>query len=517
MSELDLSKFEKKIIVRNIREEDIDEIVELANLSFGIPGVAFERKHYASHIRVFPEGQFCVEYDGKIVGSCSSLIVNFEEYGENHTFDEISGNGFITNHNPNGQNLYGIDVVVHPDYQGLKIGRRLYEARRKLCRKLNLKSILFGGRMPNYHKYADQLTPHEYVEQVLQRKIYDPVVTFQTMNGFVLRNIMPNYLPHDKASLKYATLMEWHNEDYRPDLSLDYRRSLPVRISSVQFRLKDIQSFDDFAAQCEYFVRSSSNVRSDFIVFPEALTMQLASLDGEKVPSKQVRKLTKYTEAYIRLFSELAVKYDINIVGGTHFVEENGSLYNVALLFQRNGAIDKQYKIHIPSNERKWWGVQPGNDVRVFDTDCGKIAIQIGYDIQFPELARIAVDQGAKIIFTPFSAEDQQGCLRVRHCAQARAIENELFTVIAGTVGHLTHLPQTNTQYGQSAIFSPCDYSFSSTGVIAEGQPNIETMVVGEVDLERLRRNREVGSVTPLKDRREEFYQTEGKKSAALT
>lgn len=506
MSKVEVAKFEKKITVRQMREEDIDEIVELANLSFGIPGVAFEREHYESHIRIFPEGQFCVEYDGKIVGSCSSLIVNFDEYGEEHTFDEICGNGYIENHNPNGENLYGIDVVVHPDYQGLKIGRRLYEARRKLCRQLNLKSILFGGRMPNYHKYADKLTPHEYVEQVLKRNIYDPVITFQTMNGFVVRGILPNYLPHDKESLKYATLMEWHNEEYRPNLSLDYRRSLPVRIASVQFRLKQITSFDDFAAQCEYFVRSASNVRADFIVFPEAMTLQLLSLENEKVPSRQVRKLTRYTENYVQLFSEMAVKYDINIVSGTHFVEETVSLYNVAFLFQRNGTIDKQYKLHIPWNERKWWGVQPGDGLRVFETDCGKVAILIGYDIQFPELGRMAAEQGANILFTPFSAEDEQGFMRVRYCALARSVENELFTVVAGTVGHLSHVPQTPTQFGLSAVFSPCDYAFAGNGVIAEGQPNSEALVVGDIDLEQLRRNREIGSVTPLKDRRPHIY-----------
>lgn len=505
MSDVEPANFEKKITVRQIQKDDIDEIVALANLSYGIPRVAFEKKHYESHIRIFPEGQFCVEYDGKIVGSCSSLIVNFDDYGEQHSFDEICGNGYIKNHNPNGKELYGIDVVVHPDYQGLKIGRRLYEARWKLCRRLNLKSILFGGRMPNYHKYADKLTPREYVEQVIKRNIYDPVITFQTMNGFVFRTIIPNYLPHDKDSLNYATLMEWHNEEYRPDLSQDYHRSLPVRIASVQLCLKQINSFDDFADQCEFYVRSASNVRSDFIVFPEALTLQLASLENETVPSRQVRTITRHSEKYVKLFLDMAVKYHINIIGG-HFIEKDGSLYNVAFLFRRDGTMDQQFKLHIPQNERKWWGVQPGDGLRVIETDCGNIAILIGYDIQFPELGRLAVEKGANILFTPFSAEDEQGCMRMRYCAQARAIENELFTVMSGSTCHLTHLPQMDTRYGLSAIFSPCDYAFTSKGIVAEGLPNSETMVVGEVDLERLRYNREAGFVTPLKDRRPHIY-----------
>ncbi|MFD1705984.1 GNAT family N-acetyltransferase [Siminovitchia sediminis] len=498
----DLSNIEKEIVVRNMREDDIEEVVKVANLSFGIPGVAFEAKHYKSHIQIFPEGQFCVEYGGKIIGACSSIVINFEEYPEEHTIDEISGDGYIRNHNPNGVNLYGLDVVVHPDYQKLKIGRRLYEARRKLCRKLNLKSIIFGGRMPNYYKYADQLTPEEYVEQVIQKKLYDPVITFQTMNGFQFKRVLPNYLPDDKASLTNATLMEWVNEDYVPPSELDYRHSLPVRISSIQYDFKKVDSFEDFARQCEYYVRNSSKVRSDFVVFPEVLTMQLAAFSNEKFPSGQAQKVTFYTNEYIGLFSGLALKYSINIVAGSHYEEEDNNIYNVSYLFRRNGTMDKQAKLHIPPSEKSWIGVQPGKELRVFDTDCGKIAILIGYDIQFPELARQAADLGANIIFTPFAEENKQGYLRIRYCSQARAIENQVYTVISGASGNLTNVTMADARYGQSAIFSPIDFSFPNDGVVAESCQDKNSVVVGDVDLEVLRRNREIGTATPFKDRK---------------
>ncbi|MFS0646999.1 GNAT family N-acetyltransferase [Siminovitchia sp. 179-K 8D1 HS] len=501
MSETDTSNKPKQIIVRNIRQKDIPEVVEVANLSFGIPGVAFQPEHYESHIRIFPEGQFCVEYDGKIVGACSSIIVNFEEYSEEHTIDEISDGGYIRNHNPKGTHLYGLDVVVHPDYQKLKIGRRLYEARRRLCRRLNLKSIVFGGRMPNYYKYANEMTPEQYVQEVIKKKIYDPVITFQTMNGFQFKKILPNYLSDDGASLKYATLMEWVNEDYVPPSDKDYRHALPVRITTVQYEMKKIGSFSDFAKQCEHYVHNSSKIRSDFIVFPEAVTLQLASFLGERFPSGQAQKAASFTNEYIKLFSDLAIKYSINIIAGSHYMEENNDLYNVAFLFKRDGTVEKQYKLHIPSQEEKWFGIQPGNELKVFDTECGKIAIVVGYDIQFPETARLAVDKGAQIIFTPFSAENEHDFLRLHYCARARAVENQAFVVTSGSFGHLTHVTQTDSRYGKSEIFSPIDFSFPGDGVIAKGQSNAETLVTGDVDLEALRRNREAGSVTPLKDR----------------
>ena len=315
---LDLSKFEKKIEIRNIESKDIDEMIQLQSLCF--PGmVPWKREHLESHLGHFPEGQFCAELEGKIIGSCSSLIVDFDEYDDRHTWDDITDNGYITNHNPNGYNLYGIEVMVHPDYRKMKIGYRLYEARKELARLLNLKSIIIGGRIPNYHKFAHEMTPRQYVDQVRLHKIYDPVLSFQLLNGFTLMRINPNYLPDDKASGKYATLMEWNNVDFNPKPKRYFKTSFPVRICVVQYKMKQISSFEEFAKQVEYYTDVASDAGSDFAVFPEIFTTQLMSFLNEKIPSKAVQRLTLFTEEYINLFTKLAVKYNVNIIGGSHF------------------------------------------------------------------------------------------------------------------------------------------------------------------------------------------------------
>ncbi len=506
MSKLDLSKFEKSIIVRNIQIGDIDEILELQKVCF--PGMEpWKREHLESHIETFPEGQFCVEFEGEIIGSCSSLVVNFDEYDDRHTWDEITDEGYITNHDPDGYNLYGIEVMVHPEYRGMNIGRRLYEARKDLARRMNLKSIVIGGRIPNYYKYEKEMTPREYVEKVIDRNIYDPVLSFQLMNGFNVMRINPNYLPDDKASRRYATLMEWNNIDYRTKTRRHFKTSFPVRVMVIQYMMKKIDSWDDFARQVEYYVDVAADFGADFAVFPEIFTTQLMSFLDEKHPSRAIRKLTTYTEDYINMFTELAVKYNVNIIGGSHFVEEDEKIYNIAYLFRRDGSIEKQYKIHVTPNEKRWWGVSEGNEVRVFDTDCGKIAIQICYDIEFPEMARIATDKGANIIFVPFCTDDRQGYLRVRYCAQARAVENQVYTVIAGTVGNLSEVENMDIQYAQSGIFTPSDFEFARDGIVAECNPNIETVVVGDVDLEVLRRQRKSGTVRHLNDRRHDLFE----------
>jgi predicted amidohydrolase/ribosomal protein S18 acetylase RimI-like enzyme len=508
VSETDMTKYEKKIIVRNTRKEDIDEIIALGKICF--PNMEpWKREQLESHIQIFPEGQFCVEYEDKIVGSCSSLIVNFDEYEDQHTWNTITNNGYITNHDPHGFNLYGIEVMVAPEYRHMKLGHRLYEARKELARQLNLQSIIIGGRIPNYHKYKDEMTPREYVAAVEKHSIYDPVLSFQLLQGFTIKRINTKYLPDDKASESFATLMEWNNIDYHPKSRRVYRASFPVRICAIQYMMKKIDCFTEFTRQVEYYVGVAADFGSDFAVFPELFTTQLMSFLEEKRPDKAVRLLATFTDQYIELFTELAVRYNVNIIGGSHFEEVDGDIYNVAYLFRRDGTIEKQSKIHATPNEKKWWGISEGNKINVFDTDCGKIAIQICYDIEFPELARIAVDKGANIIFVPFCTDDRQGYLRVRYCAQARAIENQVYTCIAGTVGNLTHVENMDIQYAQSGIFCPSDFEFARDGIVGECDANIDTVVVGDVDLEKLRRSRNSGSVRQLRDRRNDLYRIE--------
>lgn len=512
MPDIDLSKFEKIVVVRTIQKEDFEAIINLQKLCF--PNMStWKISQLESHINIFPEGQICVEYDSVIIGSCSSLIVNFDEYSDQHTWEEITDHGYITNHNPEGYNLYGIEVMVHPDFRNMKIGKRLYEARKELAQNLNLKSIVIGGRIPNYNLYSDKMSPQQYAQEVSAHNIYDPILTFQLHSGFVLKRIIKKYIPDDRASKQYATLMEWNNIEYQGTNKYHFKTAFPVRICVIQYMMKKIDSFEEFAHQCEYYVDVASNYKSDFIVFPEIFTTQLLSFVDQKTPSQSIRKLTTFTERYIEIFTHFAVKYNVNIIGGSHFVEEDGMIYNIAYLFRRDGSIDKQYKLHITPNEQQWWGISAGDHIQVFDTDCGKISILICYDIEFPELARLVTEKGANIIFVPFCTDERQGYMRVRYCSQARAVENQIYTVIAGTVGNLTHVENMDIQYAQSAIFTPSDFSFPRDGIMAECTPNLEMVIVGDVDLELLKRSRKSGTVTLLKNRRTDLYKLQESKS----
>jgi predicted amidohydrolase len=216
--------------------------------------------------------------------------------------------------------------------------------------------------------------------------------------------------------------------------------------------------------------------------------------------------LADFTQPFIELFRDLAMRYHLNIVGGSQFELEGEKLYNTAFLFRRDGSIERQRKLHITPDERRWWGVQPGDTLRTFETDRGRIAILMGYDIEFPELARIAVDQGADILFVPINADERQAYLRMRYCAQARCIENSVYAVLAGCVGNLPDVEHADIHYAQSAILTPSDFYFSRDGIAAECEANIETVIFAELDLALLARHRRKGSVRNWEDRRTDLY-----------
>ena len=205
-----------RVNVRTLRKDDIPAIVDLQKAAFPVmaaEGVYWKPFQLEAHLKVFPEGQFCAEYKGKIVGSCSSLIIKLEPEYKEHTWKEACGSSLFEGHNPNGDTLYGADVSTHPDFRRLGIATKLYQARRDLAIRLNLRRIIAGGRLINYCDYADKMNPEEYVKQVKRGQIKEPVLLFQLRNGFKFIKILPNYMK-DPRSLNNATFIEWKNPNF---------------------------------------------------------------------------------------------------------------------------------------------------------------------------------------------------------------------------------------------------------------------------------------------------------------
>jgi len=496
-----------KLTTRNLTLSDYQDIREIMNLAYPSTLGAWTHDQYAAMIQSFPEGQLCIEDKGRVISAALTLIIKFSKYGDTHTYKDIIGDGHLRNHDPEGDYLYGIDVFVHPDYRNLRLGRRLYDARKELCERLNLKGILIGGRIPGYERYQDQMTPQQYIQAVRDKQISDPVLTFQISNDFHILNLIRNYLPGDYASQAYGVLLIWSNIFYdpRPEKIVWGTKSY-VRLAVVQWQMRPYQTFDDFHRQVEFFVDSAAGYNSDLILFPELFNAPLMSEFNQENPAEAMRSLADYTPDILQSLIKLAVAYNINIVSGSLPEERAGKLYNVSYLCRRDGTWDSQYKLHITPDEFQYWGLHGGDELKIFDTDVGKIGILVCYDLEFPELPRLLVDRGMNILLVPYLTDTKNGYLRVRRCAQARAIENECYVAITGSVGNLPKVENMDIQYSQSAIFTPSDFAFPHDAVAAEATPNTEMTLMVDLDLDLLKELRQQGSVRNLQSRRLDLY-----------
>ena len=471
-----------------------------------MPDSYWKEHHINTLINKFPEGQVVIKVNGQIAGCALSIIVDYSKFDDRHTYREITGNYSFSTHTIEGDVLYGVDVFIKPEFRGLRLGRRLYDYRKELCERLNLKGVAFGGRIPNYHKYANEISPKEYIARVRRREINDPVLNFQVSNDFHPAKILKNYLVGDEASNDYAVLLEWDNIYYEKQQKEPSNQKKLVRLGLVQWQMRPYNKLEELLQQAEYFVDAVSGYRSDFALFPEFFNAPLMADNNHLTEPEAIRELAKHTASVVQRFSELAISYNINIISGSMPEVQSERLYNVGYLCKRDGTVERYEKLHVTPDEVKVWGMQKGHKLNVFDTDCGKIGILICYDVEFPELSRLLADEGMDILFVPFLTDTQNGYSRIRNCAQARAIENECYVAIAGCVGNLPKVHNMDIQYAQSMVFTPCDFAFPANGIKAEATPNTEMILIADLDISLLRELNQFGSVRNLRDRRKDIY-----------
>ncbi len=501
----------QKVELRLLQMADYKEFSDAATEAYhDLDQGAWEKESVAELIKLFPEGQAIVTVNGEIAGAALTLRVAPKFADAAHTYRQVTGNYTFSTHDPEAEWLYGIDIFIRPRYRGMRLGRRLYDYRKEVAEKLNLRGIAFGGRLPNYTAHADEYTAREYIDAVRHREIHDPVLNFQLSNDFNVRRILKGYLAGDKSSKEYAALLVWDNIYYEEpiaDRPLQEAKSV-IRLGLVQWQMRPYRRFEDLIEQVEYFVDAVSDYRCDFVLFPEFFNAPLMSAYNHLSSSEAVRHLAEYTLPLKDKFAEFAVSYNINIITGSMpELGEDGVLRNVGYVCRRDGTSERFEKIHVTPDETTAWGMRGGNKVQTFDTDSGRIGVLICYDSEFPELSRLLAAEGMQILFVPFLTDTQNGYSRVRHCSQARAIENECYVAIAGSVGNLPKVHNMDMQYAQSVVFTPCDFAFPNNGVKAEATPNTEMILVADVDLELLKTLHERGAVRNLKDRREDVYQ----------
>ena len=441
-----------------------------------------------------------------------SLIVQLDDESPWFSYSEITGGGTFSTHDPAGDTLYGADVAVHPDWRGLGVAGKLYESRLALLRRFNLRRMVAGGRIPGYREHAGRISAEEYIERVTKGELKDQALNAHLKAGYRVRGVRMGY-PRDEQSLDYATFLEYENPSYRKmkrriagsPVKKPVRK---IRVCAAQYQMRRIQKWSEFEQQVEFFVSAAEQYHSHYLVFPELFTAQLfTTLDRKLTPVQAIARLSDMTERYLEMFTRMAKRTGLFIVGGSHPVRVGDEIRNVAHLFTPTGNVYTQEKLHVTPNERREYGIAPGDRLRPFVTSHARVAILVCHDIEFPELARLLPLAGAEIIFVPFSTDERRAYLRVRYTSQACAIENVVYTVLSGNVGNLPQVENFLINYGHSVICTPSDFPFPTDAVAATADFNGETVVISDLDLVVLEETREMGSVRPLRDRRSDFYE----------
>jgi predicted amidohydrolase len=292
----------------------------------------------------------------------------------------------------------------------------------------------------------------------------------------------------------------------QPEISQEKLRR-KVRVCSTQYLMKPISSWGEIEEQVSHFCLLAEKNQSQFLLLPEYFCIQLfSSMPEGWTDKKKIIVLAKKYEQYQQMFINLSKNHNLYIIAGSHPVlKDDGYIYNVAHLFTPSGNVYTQPKLHITPKERQTWNYNPGDDLKLFDTPYGRIGIQICYDIEFPEITRLMALSGVDIIFIPFYTQDRSGYQRVLYSAQARAVENYLYSVISGSTANLL-TPTNLICFSQSAILTPSDIGFPENAILAMADPNIQTSIIIDLDLDLLHEMRQNGTVKPLEDRREDLY-----------
>ena len=471
----------KGLKVRPAESADITSIYECQLQAYaGLPKEALcSERLFSLQFSAFPQGVLVAEFENQVVGYATCLIVQLDDDSPWYSYDEITGGGAFTTQSPSGDTLYGADIAVHPEFRGRGVSKALYQGRKKLLRRLNLKRMVAGGRIPGYEQYADEMTAEDYVDKVIRGELSDPSLNAHLKAGYSVKSVHHGYL-EDEQSLDYATFLEFENPHFRKDR---HRISVtPLKRRHRKVRLCLVQSTPpEDVSQLSLFLGSkleeASTLGSQLVLFPEHRWPTT-----EKV--EEWEQVSEFVTAFCR-------KKSLFVAMPALSSESEVSLYGPS------GLMGAQAKLHF--GRRSETKSRGGTQLCLFDTQLARLAIVTGYDLMFPELARRLTLAGAQLLLCPVRTSERNEYLRLRHCAQARALENSIFVAFCNVGG------DNSRSYGESVIFTPCDFGFPDSGLAARAGTFGSTLVVHDLDLGSLEAVREIGAVTPLLDRRTEL------------
>lgn len=277
-----------------------------------------------------------------------------------------------------------------------------------------------------------------------------------------------------------------------------------LRVATAQYDIGFLRDWEDYRAKIRQWVEAATTKGSELLLFPEYFSMELASLFPEEIYrslSLQLEAMQGLAGDFVALFGEMARTHGVYIAAGSFPVRiSDGSFRNRCYLFGPDGQARHQDKLVMTRFENEQWLIGPGDAIQVFDTEFGRIGINICYDSEFPMFARRQVELGADLILVPSCTDTLAGYHRVRIGCQARALENQCYVVQSPTVGAAPWSEAVDVNRGAAAVYTPVDYGFPDDGILAIGQLDQSQWVHAELDLASVARIRDTGQVFNYRD-----------------
>lgn len=277
-----------------------------------------------------------------------------------------------------------------------------------------------------------------------------------------------------------------------------------IKVAAAQYDIGYFNQWDDFDDKLTQWVKEAAEVKAKLLVFPEYGSMELASLFGEAVYKDLGKQLHSMQDVYIEwqaLHLQLARQYDVMMLASTFPVlQDDGTFRNRANLYAPDGLIGYQDKLIMTRFENEQWLIHAGSDIKVLETDIGKIGINVCYDSEFPMIAYQQVNAGADLILAPSCTDTEAGFYRVRIGCQARALENQCYVVQSPTFGKAEWSEAVDVNTGRASIYTPVDYGFPENGILVEGVGDKPGWVYADLDLAEIARVRQEGQVFNYRD-----------------
>ncbi|AFZ66740.1 carbon-nitrogen hydrolase family protein [Deinococcus peraridilitoris] len=278
-----------------------------------------------------------------------------------------------------------------------------------------------------------------------------------------------------------------------------------MKLALAQYPVSYLQSWEAAAEKISNWTAQAAEAGAQVLVFPEYASMELTSLlsvQEQQDVKKQLPALQPYRERFVELHRDLARRHGVYLLAGSFPVHEDGRYVNRAYFLAPGGRVEFQDKLVMTRFETDTWGVAPGKGLKVFDTACGRLGVNICYDSEFPHLARALAQSGADLLLVPSCTEAITGYHRVEIGSRARALENQMYTAQSPLIGTAPWNEVIDVNTGAAGVYGPIDHGFSpgGDGVVVKGPLNVATWVYADLDLARLREVRENGHTINARD-----------------